>query len=95
MSMPKVLHPRDDIDRLNVSRNASIEDSGDGLIQKFEDYKENRSGRLITATRNNADNMRTNRNNQKKKWEENHLCKHFKRLKSDIHIYQPLRSGRI
>ena len=44
MNMHKALHPRDDIDRLYVSRKeegrgfASIEDSVDASIQRLEDY---------------------------------------------------------
>ena len=43
MTMHKVLHPRDDVDRLYVSRKeggsglASIEDSVDASIQRFKD----------------------------------------------------------
>ena len=46
MTMQKALHPKDDIDRLYVSRKeggrglTSIEDSIDALIQRLEDYKE-------------------------------------------------------
>ena len=44
MTMHKALHPRDDVDRLYVSRKqggrrlASIEDSFDASIQRLEDY---------------------------------------------------------
>ena len=44
MTMHKVLHPRDDVYRLYVSRKeggrklASIEDSVDASIQRLEDY---------------------------------------------------------
>ena len=44
MTMHKALHPRDDADRLYVSRKeggrglASIEDSVDASIQRLEDY---------------------------------------------------------
>ena len=47
MTMHKALHPRDEVDRLYVSRKegrrglASIEDSFDALIQRPEDYLEN------------------------------------------------------
>ena len=57
MTMHKVLHPRDDVDRLYVSSKegrrglASIEDSIDASIQWLEDYKEKHRGGLITATR--------------------------------------------
>ena len=64
--MHKALHPRDDIDRLYVSRKeggrelASIEDRIYALIQSIEDYIEKCGGRLITATRNNTDNISIN-----------------------------------
>ena len=38
MTMHKVLHPRDDVDRLYVSKNRKEEDSVDAAIQRFEDY---------------------------------------------------------
>ena len=66
MAMHKALHPRDDIDRLYVSRKegrrglASIEDRVDASIQWLEDYIQKCGARLITATRNNTDNMRIN-----------------------------------
>ena len=65
--MHKALHPRDDVDRLYVPRKeggrglTSIEDSVDVSIQRLEDYIQKRGGRLITATRNNTDDTRTNR----------------------------------
>ena len=55
MIMHKTLHPRDDVDRLYVSKKeggsglASIEDSVDILIQQLEDYIEKHEGGLITA----------------------------------------------
>ena len=58
MIMHKALHPRDDVDRLYVSRKeggrglASIEDPVDTSIQRLEDYIEKHDGRLITAIRN-------------------------------------------
>ena len=66
MTMHKALHPREDVDRLYVSRKegggglASIEDNIDTLIQ-LKDYIEKHVGGLITATRNDTDNMKTNR----------------------------------
>ena len=66
MTMHKALHPRDDVDRLYVSRTeggiglASIEDSFDTSKQRLEGYTEKSEG-LITATRNVNDNMKTNR----------------------------------
>ena len=50
MTMHKALHPRDDVDRLYVSRKeggrglASIEDSVDASIQQLEDYTKTRLG---------------------------------------------------
>ncbi len=58
-------YPRDDVDRWYVSRKeggrglTSIEDSVDASIQRLD--IERRGGQLITATRNNTDNMRINR----------------------------------
>ena len=50
LTMHKALHPRDDVDRLYVSRKeggreiASIEDSVDASIQRLEDYIKNTKG---------------------------------------------------
>ena len=58
MTMHKALHPRDDVDRLYVSRKvggrglASIEDSVDASIQRLKDYIQKHKGGLITARRN-------------------------------------------
>ena len=65
--MCKTLHPRDNVDRLYVSRKeggrrfGSTEDNVDASIQRLEDYIEKHVGRLITATRNDTDNMKTNK----------------------------------
>ena len=65
--MHKTLHPRDDTDRLCVSRKGggrgidSIQDSVDASIQRLKDYISKRGGRLITANRNNTDNRYINR----------------------------------
>ena len=62
MTMHKALHPRDDVDRLYVSRKeggrgvASIEDSVDASIQRLEDYIEKHERGLITAIRKDTDN---------------------------------------
>ena len=67
MTMHKALHPRDVVFRLYVSRQkggrglTSIEDSVDTSIQRLKDYIQKHGGRLITATRKNTDNSRTNR----------------------------------
>ena len=63
MTMHKTIHPRDDVDRLYVSRKeegrglAKIEDSIDGSIQRLEDYIEKHERGLITVIRNDTDNM--------------------------------------
>ena len=63
MTMHKALHPRDDVDRLYVSRKeegrglASIEDTVDASIQRLEDYIEKHERGLITTIRNDTDNM--------------------------------------
>ena len=77
--MYKALHPRDDVDRLYVSRkeggrgHLSIEDSVDASILWFEDHIEKHEGELITATRNDTDNTMDNRMimNRKQKWKNN------------------------
>ena len=67
MTMHKALNPRDDVDRLYVSRKegrrglTGIEDSIDTSMQRLEDYKEKRIERLITATRNKTGDMRISR----------------------------------
>ena len=84
--MHKALHPRDDVDRLYVSRKdggrglASIEDSVDASIQRFEDYIEKHGGGLITAIKHDTYNMVTNRMaiTRKQKWEEK---QHYGRFK--------------
>ena len=91
MTMHKALHPRDDADRLDVSRKeggrrfTSIEDSVDASIHRLEDYIEKRGG-LITATRNDTDNMNTNRKTitGRQKWLEKQLFGRLKRLISNI-----------
>ena len=60
----KAWQPRDDVDRLYVRRRglASIEDSVDASIQRLEDYLETHGGGLITAIRNDTDNMKNDYN---------------------------------
>ena len=94
MTMHKALHPRSNVDRLYVSRKEGggrltcIEDSVGASIQWKEDCIQKWGGRLITATRNNTDNMSTNRLiiTRKQKSEEKQLCGRFKWL--IINIYQ-------
>ena len=85
--MHKALHPRDDIDRLYVSRKkgggglANIEDSVDTSIQRLKDYIGKHEGELITAIRNDTDNTMDNRMTitRKQKWEEKQHYARFKR----------------
>ena len=81
MTSHKALHPRDDVDRLHVSRKeggrglASIEDSVDASIQRLEDYIEKHERGLITTIRNDTDNTIDNRmtTTRKQKWEKTTL----------------------
>ena len=63
MTMHKTLQPRDDVDRLYVSRKEGVrrlggmEESIDVSIQQIEDYIDKRRGRLITAKRNNIEHF--------------------------------------
>ena len=62
MTMHKALHPRDNVDRLYVSRKeggrglTSIKDTVDASIQRLEDYREKHERGLITTIRNDTDN---------------------------------------
>ena len=86
--MHEALHPRDDVDRLYVSRKeggrglASIEDRTDASIQRLEDYIQKHDGGLITAIRNDNDNTMYNRMTitRKQKWIGKQLFGRFKRL---------------
>ena len=65
--MHKALHPRDDVDRLYVSRKeegrglASIEDSVETPIQRVKDYIQKYEGGLINSTRHETENTMNNR----------------------------------
>ena len=89
MTMHKALHPRDDVDRLYVSRKeggrgfASIENSVDASIQRLEDFIEKHERGLITAISNNTDNDRMT-TTRKQKWEGKQLYGRFKRLINNI-----------
>ena len=67
MTMHKVLQPRDDVDRLYASRKeggrglAGSEDSFDASIQRLEDSIQKHDGGLISAIRNDTNNMMDNR----------------------------------
>ena len=64
MTIHKALNPRDDVNRLYVSRKEGgtgivcIDVSVGASIQQLEDCIEKRGERLITAARNNADDTR-------------------------------------
>ena len=91
MTMYKTLQRSDDVDRVCVPRKeggrglASIEDSVDASIQYLEHYTQKRERRLITATRYNADNTRTNRTTitRKKNGKKKQIYGRFKRLISN------------
>ena len=92
MTMHEALHPRDDVDRLYVSRKeigrglAGIEDTGDASIQRLEDYIEKHEPGLITTIRNDRDNTIDERvtTTRKQKWEGKQLYGRFKRLINNI-----------
>ena len=88
--MHKTLHPRDDVDKLYVSRQEggrglrSIEESVDALIQRLKDYIEKHKG-LITTIENDTNETMTNRMTiTREKWEEKQLNGPFKRLINNI-----------
>ena len=91
-TMHKALHPRDNVDRLYVSRKergrglASNEDSVDASIQRLEDYIQKHDGGLIPAIRNDNDNTVDNRMTitRQQKWEEKQQYGRFKRLINNI-----------
>ena len=93
MTRHKALHPRDDVDRLYVSRKeggggglASIEDTVDASIQQLEDYIEKHDGGLITTIKNDTDNTidESVTTTRKQKWEGKQLYGRFKRLINNI-----------
>ena len=59
------MHSREDVDRRCAKKRrkrlTSIEDIVDASIHRPKDYTQKRGGRLITTTRSNTENMRTNR----------------------------------
>ena len=92
MTMHKALHPRDDVDRVCVSRKeagrglASIEDNVDASIRRLEDNIEKYEGGLITAIRNDTDNTMDKRMTitRKQKQKGKQLYGRFKRLINNI-----------
>ena len=91
-TMHKALHPRNDVDRLHVSRKegerelSSIEDTVDASIQWLEDYLEKHELGLITAIRKDTNNTidETVTPTRKQKWERKQLYGRFKRLVNNI-----------
>ena len=65
---------------------ASIEDCVDASIQRLEDYTQKHDGELITAIKNDTDNIMDSRMTiiRKQKWEEKKLYGRFKRLINNI-----------
>ena len=92
MTRHKALHPRDDVDRLYVSRKEggrglfSIEDTVDASIQRLQDYIEKHERGLITTVRVDTDNTINERmtTTRKQKWEEKQPYGRFKRLMNNI-----------
>ena len=92
MNMHKALHPRDDVYWLYLSRKeggrgfARIEERVDKSIQRLEDCIEKHEGGLITAIKNDTDNMVDNRMTitRKQKWKEKQHYGRFKRLINNI-----------
>ena len=92
MTMHKALPPREDVDRLYISRKeggrvlVNIEDSVNASIQPLENYIEKHEGGLITAIRNDTDNTMDNTMTitRKQKWEEKQLYGRFKQLINNI-----------
>ena len=88
MTMHKVLHPREVVDRLYVSRKeggrglTSIEDNVDASIQRLEDYIEKHEGGQITVIRNDTDNTLDVKMTitRKQKWKKQQLYGRFKLL---------------
>ena len=86
MTMHKPLYPRDDVDRLYVSRKeggrglASIEETVDTSMQRPEDNREKHERGLITTIRNDTDNTIDERRTttRKQKCEEKQFYDHFK-----------------
>ena len=105
MNMHKALHPRDDVDRLYVSRKeggrglASIEDTVVASIQRVGDYIEKHERGIITTIRVDTDNTINERmTTRKQKWEGKQLYGRFKRLINNIShqkIWTWLRKGNL
>ena len=87
MTIHKVLHLRDDIDRLYGSRKkggrelTSIKDSIDASIQGLKEYIKKSKERLSTTVCNSTDNIRTNKTTMK-------TSKKEMRIKTVVWIFQ-------
>ena len=81
--MNKALYPRDDVDRLYVSRKEATVNAS---IQRLEHYIQKHDRVLITAIRNDTDNAMDNTMtiNRKQKWKGKQLYGRFKRLINNI-----------
>ena len=84
MTMPEALHPRDDVNRLYVSRKngsglATIKDSVIALIQRLEDYSKQLQSKTDYGDKKNTDNASINRTKitKDKNGKKNHYG-HFK-----------------
>ena len=105
MTMHSALYPRDDIDRVYVSRKggrglAGIEDSVNASIQELEDYIKKKKEILITVTSNSIENIRTNKTTKtrKQKREEKQLYGYFKWQTGEISLVKTwtwLRKGNL
>ena len=92
VTMHEALHPRDDVERLYVSRKeggrglTSIEDTVDAYIQRLEDYMKKHERGLITAIGNDTDNTIDERmaTTRKQKWEGKQHYGRFERLVNNI-----------
>ena len=104
--MHRALHPRDDVDRLYVSRKEgrkgldNIEDSVDASIKQLEAYIEKHERGLITTIRIDTDHTIDDRmtTTRKQKWEEKQLYGCYKRLINSIshqNIWTWLRKGNL
>ena len=88
MTMHKALPPRDDRDRLYVSR----KEGGRGLANiedcvETQDYTRKSKDKFLMAANNSRNDRWTNRKTtktRKQKWEEKRLYGHFKRQIGDV-----------
>ena len=83
MTVHKVLHPRDDVDRLYVSRKEGekrhLPALKTALTHRYNDYIQKHEGGLVTATRLETENTMNNRMTitRKQKWKGKQLYGRF------------------